>query len=430
MSSERKSDLFTTMDEHRARPKRPWWRRHSTWVVAGAVIVLGGAGWAWQVNARNVAEVPLHSLYIGTVQHGTFAVRVQATGKLIPAQSRWIAAPATGVVEAVWVEPGQQVKRGAPLVTLSNPQMANAAQSAVAALAAARAELIAQEESEESAVLNERSRIASMRVDLESSAMHVAADGKLAAEGIVGHYQYADEKLRYGLQQKQLHLEQQRLARLKSGNRALLRAERERVEQQKVLTALRESELARLTVRAPVAGQIEEIDAQMGQQVNVGTDLARVTSPDALMVQLHVSQYSAGSVKPGLAVRIDTHDGIVAGRVVRVDPTVKDGVVTVDVRLTGTPPAGSRANESVDATIRVAILHSVDFVVRPAGAVGGKQDHVFVVDPKGKRAVRRAVRFGVGSISRIQVLSGLSAGERIVLSDTSAYSDDRALELR
>jgi multidrug efflux pump subunit AcrA (membrane-fusion protein) len=428
MNPERKSDQLTYRSSHFATP-RYWRRPHGGWIVALALILLAGAGWAWRVSAQNVTGVALKSLYIGTVQRGTFAVRIRATGKLIPAQSRWIAAPATGVLEQVWVEPGQRVHRGEPLVTLSNPQMANAAQSAAAALAAARADLIAQEQSEQSAVLNERSRIASMKVDLESSAMHVAADRKLAAEGIVGHFQYADEKLRYGLQQKQLHLEQQRLARLKSGNRALLRAERERIEQQSVLTALRESELSQLTVRAPVAGQIEEINAQIGQQVSVGTDLARISSADSLMAQLHVSQYSAASVRPGLAVRIDAHNGVVAGRVVRVDPTVKDGVVTVDVRLTGTAPAGSRADESVTATIRVATLRHVEFVYRPAGAQSGKKTHVFVLTPKGNRAVRRTVHFGVGSIDRIQVLSGLHAGQRLILSDTSAYADDHALAL-
>ena len=429
MSSERESDPLASKEAPRTVRKRPWWHRHGTWIGIVAVLLLAGAGWAWRVSARNVARVALRSLYIGTVQHGTFPVRVRATGKLVPAQSRWIAAPATGVVEQVWVEPGQQVRRGQPLVTLSNPQLANAAQSAAAALAAARADLIAQQQSEQSAVLNERSTIASMKVNLESSAMHVAADKKLAAEGIVGHFQYADEKLRYGLQQKQLHLEQQRLARLISGNRALLRAERERVEQQAVLTALRESQLGQLTVRAPVSGQIEEINAQMGQQVSVGADLARVSSADALMAQLHVSQYSAGSVKPGLTVHIDTHDGLVAGRVLRVDPTVKDGVVTVDVRLTGTPPAGSRANESIDATIRVAILHHVDYLVRPAGAHSGKKDHVFVLSPRGDLATRHPVRFGVSSIHHIEVVSGLHAGERVVLSDTSAYAGYRVLQL-
>lgn len=428
MNPERNSDQLTYRSSHFATT-RYWRRPHGGWLILLALILLAGAGWAWRISARNVTGVALKSLYIGTVQRGTFAVRVSATGKLIPAESRWIAAPATGVLEQVWVEPGQRVHRGEPLVTLSNPQMANAAQSAAAALAAARADLIAQEQSEQSAVLNERSRIASMKVDLESSAMHVAADRKLAAEGIVGHFQYADEKLRYGLQQKQLSLEQQRLARLKSGNRALLRAERERIEQQSVLTALRESELSQLTVRAPVAGQIEEINAQMGQQVSVGTDLARISSADSLMAQLYVSQYSAARVHPGLAVRIDAHNGVVAGRVVRVDPTVKDGVVTVDVRLTGTAPTGSRADESVTATIRVAKLHDVDFVDRPVGAASGKKAHVFVLTPKGDRAVRRTVHFGVGSITRIQVLSGLHSGQRLILSDTSAYADDHALTL-
>ncbi len=429
MNSEPRLRRRAPLEPRLAKLKQPWWQRQASWTLAAAVLLLGGAVWAWRVNAQNVARVPLRSLYIGTVQHGTFAVRVRATGQLVPAQWRWIAVPATSVVEHVWVEPGQWVRGGQRLVTLSNPQLADAAQSAVAALAAERADLIAQQQSEQSAVLNERSAIASMKVNLESSAMHIAADRKLAAENIVGHFQYADEKLRYGLQQKQLHLEEQRLARLRSGNRALLRAERERVEQQAVLTALRESQLAQLTVRAPVSGQIEEINAQIGQHVSVGADLARISSADALMAELRVSQYSAGSVKPGLPVSIDTHDGLVPGRVLRVDPTVRDGLVTVDVRLTGTPPSGSRANESVDATIRVAVLHHVDYVARPAGVLSGKKAHVFVLSPTGDLATRRTVLFGVGSIHHIEVLSGLHAGERIILSKASAYAGDRVLEL-
>ena len=422
-------DLFATMDVHRTPTPRPWWKRRAVWGIAVAVVLVGLAAWAWSLSAAGVAEVARSDLYLGTVQHGTFEVQVQATGKLVPAQSRWIAAPAAGVVEQVLVEPGQRVAKGDALLALSNPQVANAAQSAAADLAAARADLLAKQQTQDSAVLNERSTIESLRVNLESAAMHLKADSKLAAEGIVPQFKYQDEKLRYGLRQQQLQLEEQRLTRLRSGNRALLQAERERVDQQAALAALREAELQQLTVRAPVAGQVEEVDAEAGQQVTAGANLARVTTPQALMAQLQVSQYDAGSVAPGLPVRVDTHDGVVAGQVLRVDPKVKNGLVTVDVRLTGTSPAGSRVDQSVDATIRVTQLHNVDYVARPANVNSGSTAQVFVLAPGGDRAVRRSVHFGVGSVDRIQVLSGLRPGERVVLSDTSAYAADHAIEL-
>ncbi|EQD51322.1 Efflux transporter, RND family, MFP subunit, partial [mine drainage metagenome] len=188
-------------------------------------------------------------------------------------------------------EPGQTVKRGAPLLKLSNPQVANAAQSALADYAAARADLLAKQQSQDSAVLAQRSNIEAMKVEVETAAMHLKADTTLAAQGIVPKFKYEDEKLTFQLEQQQLAFENERLSKLQSGNRALMAAERERVRQDQALADLKQQELAQLTVRAPVAGQLEQLDAETGQEVTQGKNLARVTNPAALMAQVQVSQY-------------------------------------------------------------------------------------------------------------------------------------------
>jgi multidrug efflux pump subunit AcrA (membrane-fusion protein) len=430
MSSEPKSHLFETMDVRRTQVPRPIWKRYTVWGGA-AVLALGGLiVWAWSLSGAGVAEVARSDLYFGTVKHGTFEVEVQASGELLPAQSELIAAPAAGVVERVLAAPGQYVVRGEALLELSDPHVVNAAQNAAAELAAARADLIAKQQSQDRAVLTQRVAIENMQVSVKMAAMHLKADAKLVGQGIVPRYTYVDERLRYGLLQQQLRLQEQLLARLQSGNRALLEAERARVHQQAALAVLREAERRQLTVRAPVAGQVEEINAEVGQDVAVGANLARVITPKMLMARLQVSQYDAGSITPGLPVRIDTHDGVVTGRVVRVDPRVEHGLVSVDVRLTARVPAGSRVHQSVDATIRVTQMRDVDYVARPADVNSDSTADVFVLTPGGDRAVRRAVHFGVGSVNRIQVLSGLRPGERVVLSDTSSYASDHALELR
>ncbi|HEX5461024.1 MAG TPA: HlyD family efflux transporter periplasmic adaptor subunit [Steroidobacteraceae bacterium] len=429
MSSEHKSDLFAAMDVHRTQPRQRWWKLRTVWAVIAIASLLSLGLWSWSRTASGVAEVARSDLYVGTVQRGSFSVEIPATGKLVPAQSRWIAAPATGLVDQIMVVPGQRVAKGSPVVRLSNPQVANAALSAAADLAAARADLLAKQESQDSAILQERSRIKGMEVDLESAAVHLNADSTLAAQGIVSQYHYQDEKLHYGLKQQQLKFESERLVRLEAGNHALRAAERERVHQQAALSALRNSELQQLTVRSPVSGQVEEINAEAGKQVSLGASLARVTTPDTLIARLQVSQYDAGRVTPGLLVHIDTHNGFVAGRVLREDPAVKDGVVTVDVHLIGTPPEGARVDLSVDGTILINALRNVNYVARPADITDGSITQVFVLEPGGGRAERRTVHFGVSSIDRIQVLSGLQPGDRVVLSDTSAYKADHALNL-
>ena len=428
MNREQRPDLFETMDVRRAAEHKPWWRRRLTWALAGAIALIVLAVWAWRLTTPGVAQVARSEVWLGTVTRGPFVVQVQAAGKLVPAESRWVAAPASGIVEVKYVEPGQTVALGAPLLKLSNPQVANAAQSAVASLAAAQANLLAQQQTQDSAVLAQRSSIEAMKVKVESAAMHLKADATLAAQGIVSKFTYEDEKLEFQLEQQQLAFERERLVKLQSGNAALLAAEREHVRQLKALADLKQQELAQLTVRAPVAGQVEQLDAETGQEVAQGKNLARVTNPAALMAQVQVSQYDAASVQPGLPVLIDPRQDKIPGRVLRVDPKVKDGLVTVDVRLLRQPPDG-RVDQSVDAAIRIAELPDALSVPRPANVHANSTAAVFVLAPGASRALRQSVHFGLGSVDRIQVRSGLAPGEQLILSDTSAYAGDHAIEL-
>ena len=428
MNDAPRPDLFETMDVRRAAAHKPWWRRRLTWALAGAIALIVLAVWAWQLTTPGVAQVARSEVWLGTVTRGPFVVQVQAAGKLVPAESRWVAAPASGIVEVKYVEPGQTVALGAPLLKLSNPQVANAAQSAVASLAAAQANLLAQQQTQDSAVLAQRSSIEAMKVKVESAAMHLKADATLAAQGIGSKFTYEDEKLEFQLEQQQLAFERERLVKLQSGNAALLAAEREHVRQLKALADLKQQELAQLTVRAPVAGQVEQLDAETGQEVAQGKNLARVTNPAALMAQVQVSQYDAASVQPGLPVLIDPRQDKIPGRVLRVDPKVKDGLVTVDVRLLRQPPDG-RVDQSVDAAIRIAELPDALSVPRPANVHANSTAAVFVLAPGASRALRQSVHLGLGSVDRIQVLSGLAPGEQLILSDTSAYAGDHAIEL-
>ncbi len=430
MNQDAKSDLFETMDVRRAVVRRAWWRRRSTWIVIGIVALLGLGVWAWQLSDGSVADVARSEVWLGTVKQGNFVVQVQAAGKLVPAHSRWIAVPSGGVVEQVQVAPGQRVAKGAPLVMFSNPQVLNAAQSAAANLAAAEARYLARKQQQENAVLSQRSRIEGLKVDVLSAAMHLQADKTLAERGIVPMFKYRNEKLKYGLLQKQLRFGQERLANLESGNRSLLQAEAEQVRQQRALLTLRKAEAAQLTVRAPMAGVVEQVSAEPGQQLAAGANIARISTPNQLIARVQVSQYDAASVRVGQAVLIDPRGAAIAGRVLRINPTVRGGLVTVYIAPIGKLSASARVDQSVTATIRVARLQNVRFVARPANVQANSSAAVFELAAGSAVARRRQVRFGVASSNRIQVLSGLKPGERVVLSDVSAYSHYQQLRLR
>ena len=182
-------------------------------------------------------------------------------------------------------------------------------------------------------------------------------------------------------------------------------------------------------MRAGIDGVLQRVTVEEGQQVAAGSTLARVARPGELMAELRVAETQAKDIGVGQPARIDTRNGIVDGRVLRVDPAVQNGSVQVDVELTGELPAGTRPDLSVDGTIEIERLADVLHVGRSAFGQPDSDVSLFKVDADGV-ASRVPVRLGRSSVNRIEIREGLEAGDRIVLSDTSAHEQDDRIRIR
>lgn len=191
--------------------------------------------------------------------------------------------------------------------------------------------------------------------------------------------------------------------------------------------ALREHQVDGLLIRAGLEGVLQEVPVQEGQQVASGVNLARVARPDVLMANLQVPEIQAKDITTGMDVQIDTYNGVAKGHVSRIDPAVIAGSVRVDVTLVGTLPPGARPDLAIDGRVTVAVLHDVLSVPRPARAVAQSDNSLFVVQHD--EAVRSMVRLGVLSVDRAQVLGGVKAGDRVILSDVSQWSSYDRLRL-
>jgi len=182
-------------------------------------------------------------------------------------------------------------------------------------------------------------------------------------------------------------------------------------------------------VRAGTDGILQQIDVEPGQQVAVGAKLARVARPDDLIARLQVPEVLAKDLSLDLAVSVDTRNGVVQGRLTRIDPAVRNGSVTIDADLGHPLPAGARPDLSVDGRIRLGVLRDVVSIPRPTLAVPGSPGTLFVLEGDGE-ARQAAVRFGAASSDRIEIRSGLRPGDRAVLSDTSQWAQYPRLRLR
>lgn len=407
-------DIANTALKLRKRRRLRWGIAAGTLVLVALAIVILRLGPALPTADRS-------SLWIDAVQQGDMLQEVRATGTLVPRSSRWLAAATAAQVQQILVWPGATVAPDTVLMRLANPEVEDALRNAQAQLAAAEAEAAAKRAELHSQLLDERAALAQAQSDYAQAQVKAQADAKAVQKDLIPRVQYQQGLIALKQLKARMQIEQERVDSFAGSMRAQMDAARARAQQQRSNLVLRQRQADALNVTAGIAGVLQEVAVQEGARVAEGANLARVARPDVLIARLQVPEVQAKDVAMGMAVGVDTHNGIVQGRVERIDPAVRNGSVQVDVALDGRLPPGARPDLSVDGRIRIARLDNVLSVGRPALAKADSDLSLFRFDPAGDTATRVPVRIGAASVDRVQVLRGLKAGDRVILSDTSQW---------
>jgi len=403
-------------------------RRRRIVLIGSGVALVAAAGIALAMLGPQAPEVDTRTLFVDTVTRGDLDRRVRGAGILIPREQRWISAAVEGRVERVVVRPGTVVERGTILVELSNPEVQQLADEARWALDAGRAEQASLKVRLESDVLDQRARIAEARAESESARLQAEAEGRLAGQKIISDLQLARSRLSAEQLAVRLEIEQERLGKLRESIDAQLRAQSARVEQLHRAWEHRKGQVDALHVKAGLDGVLQALAVDAGQQLAVGANIARVARPGSLMAELRIPEIEAKDLEVGLTASIDTRNGIVAGRVERVEPAVQNGTVKVDVAITGPLPNGARADLSVEGVIEVEHLSNVLHVARPVNVQPDSAATLFRVSGSSD-ALRVPVTFGKASVDRIVIAGGLKEGDRVIVSDLGRFERHDRLSL-
>lgn len=411
-------------------PRAPG-RRRARWplAIAGAAGLTGmtlGAG-----RLKDAAPtVDSGSLILGTVERGPLVRSVLGHGTLAPEEVQWVVAVHPARVKRVVVRVGAAVQADDALVELDNPDLELAALDAARQLAGAETDLVNLGVTLESGLLGQASTIASLKGDLAQVERRDRAGDALEEGGVLSGFDRRDTRDKRDSLAARLAAEQERLAVLGRGKRALLTSQRTQVERLRGIVAFRREQIAALRVRAGADGIVQEMPIAPGQWVMPGTLIAKVARPDRLKAEIRVAETQAGELRIGQAARIDTHAGLAQGRITHVDPAVQGGSIRVDVAIDGELPASARPDLSVDATIELERLEDVLHVPRPALAQPGRPASLFRLDRRGDEASRVRVELGSASVLDVEIKGGLAEGDSIILSDTSAYDAADHLRLR
>jgi len=369
------------------------------------------------------------SVWIDSVKRGDMLREVRGLGTLVPEEILWIPSTTEGRVEKILVRPGARVRKNTVLMILSNPQLENDALDALYQLRAAEAALVDLKVKLESAKLQQEASTAQLKSDYALAKIEAEKQETLAKLGLQADITAkvarakADELAnRYGIEQKRLDISDESI-------RAQLSAQQVQVEKLRALHKLRRSQVDQLRVRAGAEGVLQSVPVEVGQKLAAGAVLAKVSQPARLKAELKVSETQVKDIVVGLPVAVDTRNGVVVGRVSRIDPAAVNGAVTVDVRLEGPLPRGARPDLSVDGVIEIERLKDVLYIGKPASGQPNSMISLFKLDPDGKRAQRVQVRLGRASVNHVEVVEGLQAGDRVILSDTAQYDSHSQIRL-
>ncbi len=367
-----------------------------------------------------VPSVDRSTVWIDTVKRGPMVRQVRGLGLLVPEEIRWIAAVTAGRVEKIVVRPGAQVEPDTVLLELTSPEVEQLARDAESQYTAEEAELTTLRASLQRELLEQESNAARVQSEYQQAKMENETNDQLAKNGLVADLVHKTSKIRAEDLAARTTIEQKRLEFARQNIEPQIAAKQAAVDQAKANAALRKNQMEQLKVRAGFTGVLQQLPVEVGQQVTPGTNLARVADPAKLKAQIKIAETQAKDIQINLPASIDTRNGVVEGHVVRVDPAVEQGTVTVDVAIDGELPKGARPDLSVDGTIELERLDNVVYVGRPAFGQENNTVGIFKLVAGSSEATRTPVKLGRSSVNTIEIISGLEPGDQVILSDTSA----------
>jgi len=400
-------------------------KRKRVLVTIAAVLAVGGITLGVSKLKPAPPSVDSTTVWMDKVKRGSMLRQVRGIGSLVPTPEAIRAIPAiTDVqVERILALGGTPVQSDTVIMELSNPQVVQEAMDADEQLKGAEADYMNTKSKVNSDLGQLRQEAATVKADYEDAKRTAASNRELVKIGVLSEQALKTSEGKEEELATRYKIELERIAMSEKAMDTQLAVSQAKIDQMRALGQFRHKQLDSLKVRAGIPGLLQEVDVQVGQRAPQGTILAKVVQPQHLKAELKIPETTAKDVEPGQPAEIDTHNGIIPGKVIRIDPAAQNGTFTVDVELQGELPKGARPDLSVDGTITMEKLENVLYVGRPAFGQEKSTVGMFRVDADEKTAVRVPVELGRSSVNSIEIVRGLKEGEEVILSDMSRWDN-------
>jgi multidrug efflux pump subunit AcrA (membrane-fusion protein) len=398
--------------------------------IAAAVVLIPLVTYALSRLKPAAPTVDSATVWSDTVKRGPMLREVRGLGTLVPETIRLIPAATDGQVVQRNLLPGTPLKADTVILEMNNPELQQTALDAEYQLKGAEANLEQTKALLQNQLMDKRTQAASVSSAYHTAVLDKDTNEQLAANGLVSDLIYKKSQVVAEELAKQDELAQKEVETFSNSIASQVAVQQASLDQKRAMYNLKKSQLDQLKIRPGIEGVLQELDVEVGQKVLQGTVLARVAQPTHLKAALKIAETQAKDITIGQKASVDTHNGVIAGHVMRIDPAVVNGTVTVDVALDGALPQGARPDLSVEGTIELERLADVLYVGRPVHGEANSTVGLFKVIDDGGSAVRAQVQLGRTSVNTVEIVKGLQIGDKVILSDMSAWDNYDRVQLK
>jgi len=417
------------MDIQRTIPTKPLW--HKYWYILPLLLLIIGGYYFTHMFAGVSYIVDKNQVVTAQVEQGNFSVNVRATGVLKPLNIRWVSAQVSGRVEQILVKAGSLVKKGDVLAILSAAELPRELEKIHWQLIATKAENHAAYVSLELQLLDLNNAITAAELNYQSAKLKLDAESALMAQGnaTVSSLDYKKSQLLVKQQLQSWRAQQQKAEKMKATMQATKTAQQARISLLENSYQQAKERVDALQIIAQTSGVVQQVSLTLGQRAQLGESVALIADQKMLFAQLQVQELRAQDVLLGQRVTIDTRSNSITGAVTRISPAVKGGMVEIDVALSGNLPTEARPDLSVDGLIEISNFDNALFVKRPVFAPRFSQAGLYKISSDQQFARKQLVKFGQSSVNKIQIVSGLKVGDKVIISDTTDWQEHQQIML-
>ena len=419
------------MDIKRAPPSKK--KQYIAWGSGIFAIVLVSLGISKLKPAA--PSVERATLWVDSVKRGELLREVRAAGTLVPERVRIISAQVGGRIEALPLRPGVTVTPSTLLIEMSNVDIELQSLQAEQSLTQARSALASMRTSLLQSRLAQEGAIAQLSTQVEEAKRQLKVVEALDKKQLASGNELTTARERLNEMEKREQIERQRLDEMNRSASEQIDLNVEQVNRLGEIVREQKNRRNSMKVYAGENGVLQSLGTQginleLGQYVNAGTELARVSQPGKLKAVIRVPETQARDIAVGQKATVDTRNGVVAGHVMRIDPASTQGTVTVEVAIDGELPRGARADMSVDGTIEIERLPNVLYVGRPAFGSAESTVGLFKISADGREAESVPVKLGRTSVNTVEILQGLNVGDSVIISDMTTWDNVSRVKLK